>query len=182
MTANPSPSDILAFWVQAGEKAWFSKDPAFDQAIRSRFEAAHFAAARGALEVWDTNATGALALVLLLDQFPRNMYRDTAHAFATDPLARKIARRAVAAAFDKVCDPRLRYFFYLPFEHSENVVDQAFGIRLYEALGDAELLKWARIHADIIAKFGRFPHRNACLGRTTTPEEQTFLNQGGFAG
>lgn len=110
------------------------------------------------------------------------MFRGDARAFATDPLARAIAAGAIVRGFDSQVAPELRSFFYLPFEHSEDLADQEHGVSFYKAIGDAENLKWAELHADIIRRFGRFPHRNAVLGRTTTPEEQAFLDDGGFAG
>lgn len=177
-----TPNDILHFWREAGPKKWFSHSAAFDQAIRLKFEPVHHAAARGEYDGWAETADGALALLILLDQFPRNLYRGSAHMFATDPKAYAIARRAVAAGFHREVAPELRQFFMLPFEHSEGLADQDAGIALAEALGDADTLKWARIHRDIIARFGRFPHRNPMLGRTTTPEEQAFLDEGGFSG
>ena len=143
--------------------------------------ASYEAAAVGKLTGWEQNAEGALALLLLLDQFPRNMFRGDARSYATDPLARAIASRAILNGFDGAY-PDLRTFFYLPFEHSENLADQERCIALNKATGDADGLKWAEIHADIIRRFGRFPHRNAVLGRVTTPEEQKFLDDGGFAG
>ena len=180
------PQDVLGFWTAAGPAKWFAKSDAFDAAIRLKFEPVHFAAARGQYDLWAGNAEGSLALVLLLDQFPRNLYRDSGHAFATDGKARAIAVAAVAAGPDRAADPLLRPFFYLPYEHSESLADQDAGIVLFESLlkdaGDAESLKWALLHRDIIARFGRFPHRNAALGRTTTAAEQAFLAEGGFAG
>ncbi|MFC3079829.1 DUF924 family protein [Phenylobacterium terrae] len=181
-----SPQDILSFWRSAGPAKWFARNPAFDQAIQLRFEPVHHAAARGEYDDWAKTADGALALLILLDQFPRNLYRGSAHAFATDPKARAIARAAVEAGFDKQVEPALRPFFYLPFEHSEDLEDQVLSCRLCKAhmdeTGDAETLKWAELHREIIEKFGRFPHRNPCFGRTTTPDEQAFLDAGGFAG
>jgi uncharacterized protein (DUF924 family) len=176
------PADVVAFWVEAGPKAWFSKSEAFDAEIARRFEAPHHAAARGELDGWDQTPEGALALLLLLDQFPRNMFRGSPHAFATDPLARQVARAAVDRGFDAEVDPALRQFFYLPFEHSELLEDQDRGVALCDQSGDADLAKWARLHRDIIARFGRFPHRNESLGRTTSEAEQAFLKDGGFAG
>ena len=176
------PHDVVGFWVEAGPRRWFTKSEAFDAEIRRRFEGAHHAAARGELESWTGAAEGALGLLLLLDQFPRNLYRQSPHAFAADPLARQAARKAIELGFDRAVDPALRQFFYLPFEHSELLADQDHGVALCEASGDAELLKWARIHREIIVRFGRFPHRNASLARATTDEEQAFLDQGGFAG
>jgi uncharacterized protein (DUF924 family) len=175
------PAEITSFWREAGPKRWFEKDEAFDAEIRTRFEAAHQAAGRGEYDDWIETAEGALALLLMLDQFPRNLYRGSAHAFATDPLARKTARAAIARGHDRAVEPELRQFFYLPFEHSEDLADQDEGVALAEASGPEDA-KWALIHRAIIAHFGRFPHRNRCLGRETTPEEQAFLDGGGFSG
>ena len=180
MTAHPN--DVLGFWRNAGPERWFKKQAAFDEAIRLKFEPVHHRAARGEYDAWAKTAEGALALLILLDQFPRNLYRESGHAFATDPKARAIARTAVEAGFDREVEPALRNFFYLPFEHSEDLADQDFGLALCAEAGDEENLKWAGLHRDIIARFGRFPHRNPALGRTTTAEEQTFLDEGGFAG
>jgi len=178
----PSAADVVAFWRDAGPKRWFEKDFAFDEEIRRRFYDLHEAAADGKLSAWERSAEGALALLLLLDQFPRNMFRNDARAFATDPMARAVAAGALVRGFDAKVAPELRSFFYLPFEHSEDLADQERGIAFYKAAGDAENLKWAELHADIIRRFGRFPHRNAVLGRNTTPEERAFLDGGGFAG
>jgi uncharacterized protein (DUF924 family) len=177
-----APHDVLHFWRQAGPDRWFRKDGAFDEAIRLKFEPTHHAAARGEYDPWAETAEGALALLILLDQFPRNLYRGSAHAWATDGKARAIARRAIAAGFHRQVEPALAGFFVLPFEHSEDPADQAFGLKIAEELGDEEVTKWCRIHAEIIEKFGRFPHRNPALGRETTPEEQAFLDGGGFSG
>jgi uncharacterized protein (DUF924 family) len=182
MIDMPSPQSIVSFWQQAGEDKWYARDDALDRRIRQRFLTIYEEAARGALTSWEDNAQSALALMILLDQFPRNMFRGNARAFATDALALDIARRALDQGFDRAVDPVMRGFFYLPFMHSENLADQAWAIGLYEALGNENNLKYANIHADIIRKFGRFPHRNDVLGRTTTPEEQAFLDGGGFKG
>ena len=176
-----SSAEIVAFWREAGRDRWFKKDAAFDDEIRRRFLATHETAAAGKLTDWEQSTEGALALLLLLDQFPRNMFRGEVRAFATDPLARAITSRAILNGFDGAF-PDLRTFFYVPFEHSENLADQERGIVLYKAAGDADGLKWAELHADIIRRFGRFPHRNAVLGRVATPEEQAFLDDGGFSG
>lgn len=176
------PADILAFWQAAGPDKWFEKDAGFDADIRARFLATYEAAAAGALSDWEETAEGALALVIVLDQFPRNMFRGEARTFAADPLARDVADRALARGFDAQVPDAMRGFFYLPFEHSEILADQERCTALHRAHGDADGLKWAELHADIIRRFGRFPHRNAVLGRTTTPEEQTFLDSGGFSG
>jgi uncharacterized protein (DUF924 family) len=180
------PADVTGFWRAAGPKRWFAKDARFDDAIRLRFEPVHHAAARGKYDDWIETPEGSLALVILLDQFPRNLFRDSAHAFATDPLARRFAREAIERGRDTATEPGLRSFFYLPFEHSEDLADQDFGLQRCEALAhelkDDSWLKWAKEHRAIIARFGRFPHRNRALGRETTPEEQAFLDEGGFAG
>ncbi|MDI1364511.1 MAG: DUF924 family protein [bacterium] len=184
MTAHPM--DIVGFWRTAGPRKWFAKDPAFDSAIALKFEQTHYRAAQRRYDHWAQTPEGALALLILLDQFPRNLYRGTAHAFATDPLARAFARAAIAAGHDQTVEAKLRPFFYLPFEHSESLVDQEFSVELCAALqadsGDENTMKWALEHRDVIARFGRFPHRNPVLGRETTPAEQVFLDEGGFAG
>lgn len=176
-----TPADIIAFWREAGPKRWFEKDTKFDNNIRERFLVLHEAAAAGKLTAWEASAEGALALLILLDQFPRNMFRGEPRAFATDPLALAIASRAILNGFDGAFHD-LRGFFYLPFEHSENLIDQEHAIAFYRTQNDANGLKWAKIHADIIRRFGRFPHRNTVLGRLSTPEELKFLAEGGFSG
>jgi uncharacterized protein (DUF924 family) len=176
------PNDVVGFWLGAGPDKWFKKVIAFDEAIRLKFESTHHRAARSEYDAWAETPDGALALLILLDQFPRNLYRHSAHAFATDPKARAIARAAIERGFDRQADPALRNFFYLPFEHSEDIADQDYGLALVAEAGIEDDLKWATIHRDIIARFGRFPHRNAALARVTTPEEQDFLDEGGFAG
>jgi uncharacterized protein (DUF924 family) len=177
-----SAEDVLAFWREAGPEKWFKKDPAFDDAIRTRFLDTYEAAAAGQLSAWEATAEGAYALILVLDQFPRNMFRDDARTFATDKLAKSVAERAIARDFEKGFAPLERNFFALPFTHSEELADQERCIALARETGHADNLRWAEVHADIIRRFGRFPHRNKVLGRTTTPEEQAFLDGGGFAG
>ncbi|MDP3899072.1 MAG: DUF924 family protein [Mesorhizobium sp.] len=172
---------VTAFWREAGPDAWFRKDAAFDAAFHDRFLALHMRAARRELDHWNASTEGALALMILLDQMPRNCFRGTAHMFATDSLARHFSRAAREAGHDQAIEEQLRMFFYLPLMHSESLADQEEAVRLYEPLG-AEGLKFAIIHRDIIARFGRFPHRNAAFGRATTPEEKAFLDEGGFAG
>jgi uncharacterized protein (DUF924 family) len=140
------------------------------------------AAAASQLADWERAPDSALALTIVLDQFPRNMFRGSARAFAADPIARAVADRALKHGFDEKVDPAERTFFYLPFEHSESMADQERCVALFGASGDAEALKWAELHADIIRRFGRFPHRNAALQRATTAEERAFLDAGGFAG
>lgn len=174
-------SDVIDFWRAAGYKKWFEKDDAFDASFRSRFLLTHEAAAQGDLDHWAESAEGALALLILLDQFPRNSFRGTPRMFATDSTALAVARKAVAAGYDREVDPSLRVFFYLPFEHSEAMADQEQSVALASPLG-GEVRQAALDHRDIIRRFGRFPHRNGVLGRTTTAEEQAFLDDGGFAG
>jgi uncharacterized protein (DUF924 family) len=180
--ALPRPEDVTAFWRAAGRRKWFRKDAAFDREITARFLPAHEAAAAGCLSEWEATPQGALALLLLLDQFPRNMFRGSARAFATDPLARAVAECAIAQGFDASVASAERAFFYLPFMHSENPADQERSVALWRHAGDGKNRKYAELHAGIIRHFGRFPHRNAVLGRATTPEEQAFLDAGGFAG
>ena len=170
-----NPADVLAFWREAGKTKWFTHDPAFDSEIRARFQPLWQAAAANNLSDWEEASESALALTIVLDQFPRNMFRGEARAFATDSPARAVAERAIARGFDREVPETERVFFYLPFEHSENRADQERSLALVRATGDAELLKWAQLHADIIERFGRFPHRNAILGRVSTPAELEFL-------
>ena len=172
-------AEVVAFWREAGPAKWFRGGEEFDVLCRERLGAAHHAAARRALDGWTSSAQGALALLLLLDQIPRNIFRGSGHAFATDGLARHFARLALDAGHDAAFDPALRALFYLPFEHSEALADQDRSVALFEALGDANYRGYAISHRDVIARFGRFPHRNAALGRDTTPEEQAWLDAGG---
>jgi uncharacterized protein (DUF924 family) len=178
---NVAPSDILAFWREAGPARWYERDDAFDAELRRRFLALWQKASAGELSSWEASDEGALALDIVLDQFPRNMFRGDARTYASDAPAREVAHRAIERGVDARIDPELRQFLYLPFNHSEHLADQLRCIELTRAAGNAENLKWAEHHADIIRRFGRFPHRNRLLGRTTTPEEQAFLDQGGFA-
>ncbi|RZI91306.1 MAG: DUF924 domain-containing protein [Variovorax sp.] len=180
-TELPSAHDVAAFWREAGPARWFKKDERFDSEFKARFEAAHRAAANGQLEAWSGTAEGALALLLLLDQFPRNCFRDSAQSFATDAKARAVADAAIAAGLDQEVEPALRAFFYLPFMHSESLADQERSVALNDALDD-NTRRFAVLHRDIVARFGRFPHRNAVLGRESTPEEERFLAEGGFSG
>lgn len=176
-----SAGEIVRFWRDAGPKAWFAKDETFDGRCRG-FELEHHAAARRELAQWEADAEGALALLILLDQIPRNIFRNSPHAFATDPLAQAIALRAIERRFDAATDSEPRFFFYMPLEHAEDLALQERCLALMEALGNAEYTRFAKLHRDIIARFGRFPHRNAILGRKSTPEELQFLAEGGFAG
>ena len=171
----------VAFWVEAGQEKWFVKDPEFDTAFREKFLDLHFEAARREHDAWIETPEGALALMILLDQFPRNSFRGTGHMFATDPLARMYARMALERGHDRHVDGPLSAFFYLPFEHSEDIEDQKLSVKLFTPMG-GEALEYADIHLDIIARFGRFPHRNPQLGRESTSEELAFLADGGFSG
>lgn len=184
-TNNSRAGEILRFWfgddAQYGKARpqWFRKDPAFDRQIRERFLDLHEEAAAGRLARWIERPADALALVLLLDQFPRNLFRDSARAFACDRLARETAREAIERGYDVGRMPVERLFFYLPFEHSEALEDQAFACRLMETLAafpeTADVYAYALRHREIIERFGRFPHRNAALGRASTPQESEFL-------
>ena len=177
-----SVADVLAYWRALGPERWFTADAAVDAEIRARFQSLYTAALAGLLLNWEGDAAGALAHIIVLDQFPRNMFRGSAAAFAADPLARAAAGRAIDRSFDRQADKVERRFFYLPYMHSESLADQERCCDLCQAAGDEHTLKFAEIHTDIIRRFGRFPHRNAVLGRVTTAEEQAFLDGGGFAG
>jgi uncharacterized protein (DUF924 family) len=177
--------EVIQFWRDAGAARWFAKDDAFDAEIRRRFLPLVEAAQAGGLDDWGQSADGALALMLLLDQFPRNLFRGSPQAFAGDASACKLADAAIAQGFDREVAPDFRPFFYLPFMHSEALADQERSLELYRILhseGGTDNRAFAEDHHAIIARFGRFPHRNAVLGRSTTPEEQAFLDDGGFKG
>jgi uncharacterized protein (DUF924 family) len=169
-------AEVLEFWFGRERKAWFAKDARFDTEIRSRFLQLHEQAAAGGLAGWQEEPRSCLALVIVLDQFPRNMFRGTARAFAADPLAREAARTLVDRGWDKALTADERTFAYLPFEHSESLEDQERSLRLFEG---SENFEWARKHYEVVRRFGRFPHRNAALGRESTPEEIEFLKQPG---
>ncbi len=184
---NTAPNEVLEFWFgespHRSRAVWFTRNPEFDAAIRARFGDAVAAALCGEFADWETSAHGALARVILLDQFTRNIFRDTPRAFAGDPLALAIATAAVDSRQDRALDRYERQFLYLPFEHSESAIDQDRSIELFSALardtGDDSLLPWAARHADIVRRFGRFPHRNDILGRASTAEEIAFLKEPG---
>ena len=173
------PRAILDFWRQAGMQNWFRGGDAFDRECDSRFREAHFVAARRELEHWLDTADGGLALLILLDQIPRNIFRGSAHAFATDTLARHYAERMIAAGHDRGFEADIRGFVYLPFEHSEDMADQRRSVELFAEVDNAEYRRYAQAHLDVIARFGRFPHRNHVLGRISSPEEQSWLDAGG---
>lgn len=176
--------EILRFWfVASGKKKWFRGGPSFDAEIRKRFSGHHAAASAGVLDHWRAAPNSALALLIILDQFSRNLFRDNGRAFASDAYARLVAEGAIARRFDKIAPPDARAFFYLPFMHSENVSDQRRSLALFKATmpGSANL-PHAVEHSEIIERFGRFPHRNKLLGRRSTPEEIAYLKHGGFRG
>ncbi|CAM5336989.1 DUF924 family protein [Eoetvoesiella caeni] len=178
---HPEAEAVVQFWREAGPKMWFAKDQAFDAEFNQRFADLHFAAARREKDAWRDSPHASLALVLLLDQFPRNCFRGSAHMFATDSLARYYAREIIDSGQIEHIDEALRSFVYVPFMHSEALEDQEYSVSLYTRFA-RDNLKWAVEHRDIIQRFGRFPHRNAAMGRITTAEEQAFLDDGGFAG
>jgi uncharacterized protein (DUF924 family) len=191
LTSTRGTSDaarqVLDFWFGAPthddgyehRSRWFRADPAFDAECLARFGALCAMAAADELDRLQNSAEGSLALVLLLDQLPRNIYRGRREAFATDTKARVVARRAIERGFDGELPTLQRQFLYLPFEHSEDLADQDLAMRLIGALGDEEQTHWARRHRDVIARFRRFPHRNAILGRENTAEEEAFLKSSG---
>jgi uncharacterized protein (DUF924 family) len=182
---DPRAAEVVAFWFGSGgrDKRWFQKDEAFDREIRTRFLALHEEAAAGALLHWTRASAECLALIVLLDQFPRNMFRGTARAFAADALALGAAQHAVAGGFDRSMQPVERMFVYLPFEHAESLEEQVKACELTKPLVEfpetADAYRYAVLHRDVIARFGRFPHRNVLLGRVSTPEEAEFLQRPG---
>ena len=190
--AQATPADVLDFWFGPPEdpghrlprQAWFRKDPALDLQVGERFGPTIEAALAGRLQSWAAEPLDALAQVIVLDQFTRNAFRDTARAFAGDERALAAARAMVDAGQDRGLSGVQRQFVYMPFEHAEDLAAQQQALRLFQQLGEdepalADLLRWAQAHHDIIARFGRFPHRNAQLGRTSTPEEEAFLKTPG---
>jgi uncharacterized protein (DUF924 family) len=176
----PEARAVLEFWFTEIETAkWFKKDPAFDETVRTRFAGLYERAAAGECDVWRETPHGCLALIIVLDQFPRNMFRGDPRCFATDPAARAVTRLALERGFDSDLTVTEKQFLYLPLQHSEDAADQALSVALNKATGDADLLKWAEAHRRIVDRFGRFPHRNELLGRKTTPEEAEFLKEKG---
>lgn len=176
------PGDILDFWFAAGWDKWWSKNDAFDAEIKRRFGVAYAEACAHKLDEWIDNAQGALALVILLDQFSRNLHRGDHRAWAQDGKALGLAREAIRRRYDVEVPVMARSWFYMPFQHAEDLATQIEGLAYFARLDDPEQMKFAEEHADIIRRFGRFPHRNAVLGRRPTPEEESFLKDGGFAG
>lgn len=176
------PAPIIDFWFTATKpRQWWARDPRFDQLIAAKFQAVHAAAARCELYAWRASAAGRLAEVIVLDQFSRNLYRDSPLAFAQDPLALAMAQEAVAAGADRELTPEQRVFLYLPYMHSESLLIHDIAVELYRANGIASNLDFELRHRDIIARFGRYPHRNQVLGRPSTAAECEFLHQPGSA-
>lgn len=174
-----TPEQVLDFWF-AGDlathrKEWFEKSAEFD-ATCARFAAALREARDGRLDHWAETPRGSLALIILLDQLSRNLHRGSPEAFAADAKAREIARKAIARGFDQALGPVERMFIYLPLEHSEDLADQDLSVRLFTSLGE-EMVRYAEEHREVIRRFGRFPHRNAAMGRASTPEELEYLAQ-----
>lgn len=170
---------LIAFWFGEGMKErWFAKDPEFDALVRRKLLPDYEAARDGRLSDWKGSARGCLALCILLDQVPRNVFRDSARAYATDDQAREVTHHALARGFQRQLTQVERLFLYLPLEHSEDLEDQQLCCRLIADLDeDPKRLDYAERHRDIVARFGRFPHRNAALGRPSTAEEQAFLKE-----
>jgi len=174
--------EILDFWKEAGEGKWFAKDDSFDAEIKHRFLDLYVDAAAGSLDHWAEEPQSCLALIIVLDQFPRNMFRNDARAFAADKKALEIAQIALQKDHARKVDPQMRAFMFMPYMHSEQLADQRESVRLQEIHGGAENVKAAKWHLDIIERFGRFPHRNPVLGRTMSDAEQAYLDDGGFKG
>jgi uncharacterized protein (DUF924 family) len=177
-----NPRDMVDFWMQAGEERWFTKDPAFDGALAVRFGKALKEARLGACDHWGETPEGALGLVILLDQVSRNIHRGSPLAFAADHKALVLAKTSIGRGFHQKLPPPLARWFIMPFEHAEDLDAQNRGVALFATMGLHDMVHWAGVHRDIIARFGRFPHRNKVLGRNSTPEELTFLAAGGFSG
>ncbi|MEM8830203.1 MAG: DUF924 family protein [Cyanobacteria bacterium P01_G01_bin.19] len=173
-------SEVLNFWFAESTKPkWFKKSPEFDREIKQRFESMYCEAKTGELDDWSNVPHSALALIILLDQFPRNMYRQTSQAFATDDRAVELAKHAIAHNYQQSLTKEQQTFLYMPLMHSEDRSDQAMCVKLFEELGKEDNLKFARKHQEIINRFDRFPHRNQTLGRKSTSAEQEFLTQPG---
>ncbi|RYH02992.1 DUF924 domain-containing protein [Salipiger sp. IMCC34102] len=177
-----TPQDVLDFWLEdCGPSDWYAQDDALDARIRDRFMARWEEADDGGLGLWLTVPSEALAYIILVDQFPRNMFRNDPRAFQSDPLARSAAKMAIDRDWDLRIDVPARQFFYLPLMHSENLTDQDRAVRLFHArMPDSDNHVHARAHRQIIRDFGRFPYRNEALGRQTTKDEQAFMDAGGY--
>ena len=179
---HETAKSMIDFWVEAGPAKWFQGGEAFDAQCRERFQSLHMAASRGELADWVSDAEGTLALILLLDQMPRNIFRGSAHVYATDPMAQAVADAAIERGHDRRFEIALRSFFYIPYMHSEKLEHQQRCVALFSEIPDSGSAPWAAHHLKIIERFGRFPHRNHLLGRSTTTEEQAWLDEGGFKG
>ena len=176
----PTADEVLRFWFEEATPAqWWKKDPAFDAVIAGRFSALHAQAVRCECHGWRATPQGRLAEILVLDQFSRNLHRDSAAAFATDPLALALAQEAVSAGADRALPVGQRRFIYMPYMHSESLAIHDLAVHLFDQPGLEDNLKFEHLHRDIIVRFGRYPHRNALLGRASTPEEEAFLRQPG---
>lgn len=176
------PQDVVKFWMEVGPDRWFTRSTDFDGALAVRFGAALNEARRGAFDHWGETPEGALGLVLLLDQGSRNIHRGSPLAFAADARALVLAKGWIGRNFHHALPAPLASWFIMPFEHAEDLDAQRRGVALFQTMGLSEMARWAQIHLDIIARFGRFPHRNPVLGRRSTPAELAFLAAGGFAG
>ena len=176
MSYKTTPEEILTFWFsETVKRLWFNSNPSFDRLLRVNYSEAYENAAAGHLRSWEQAPEGAVALAIVLDQFPLNMFRGEARSFATEEEARRVARSAVKAGFDREIEDDRKIFLYMPFMHSESMDDQNYAVKLFEDAQLADNLKFALHHRDIIQRFGRFPHRNKILGRENTPEETEYL-------
>lgn len=175
-----TPEEVYSFWFEeCSREQWFERTLSLDEEIRHRFRDTHLALAGGVIGAWHASPQNRLAAVVVLDQFPRNIYRNTPLAFATDGLALREAKLALDAGADQIVEKECRTFFYLPFEHAEDMAEQERSVMLFRALGDAEYLDYAIRHRDVIAAYGRFPHRNAIIGRVSTTAELDYLARPG---
>lgn len=171
-----SPDDVLTFWfADHGRDDWFAGKPEFDDAVRARFAATHEAVSRGEAYSWRSTPGGRLAEIIVLDQFSRQLHRGSAHAFAQDGMALVLAQEALALGIDREMDESHRLFLYMPFQHAESLAIQGVSVRLFQGLGNADLLKYAQGHFEVIRRFGRFCKRNAALGRESTAEELRYI-------
>lgn len=180
MTDDPRSAEVLGFWRDLGPAGWYAGTAEIDAAVRALFAPLCADAREGALAAWGNSAAGALALILVLDQFPRNIWRDGPESFASDHAALAAASHALAEGHDLATPPPERQFFYLPFMHAEDLVAQNRGVQLFDERMPGDNARHARAHRDVIARFGRFPWRNAALGRHSTAEEAAFLAEGGY--
>ena len=177
-----TPEDVVSYWEQAGEARWFFKDAAFDGTLRVRFGTLWQRARTGALDGWGESPSGALGLALLLDQVPRNIHRGSPLAFATDSRALALTKGWIGRGYHQILPAPQARWLIMPYEPAEDLDAQHRGVALFQSMGLSDMAHWARVHLEIIATFGRFPHRNSALGRKSTPSELAFLKSGGFAG